>query len=179
VADVGVGGGGAEDDEAEAEQNGEGAGAAGGAACGGGRVARLRAALDSEYSEQATLYSDEYLQAVLSAPDRKNPKKQRMLAYARDKLFDALKWRREIKADDLTPDEELCAATMACCSLYWHGFDPEGRPVLWAVPSRNDWKNLSIEGQVKMHVLMLDWGVKQMPKGVHTFNVSEFEFWRD
>ena len=59
-------------------------------------MGRLRGALEESYPEAARLYDDVYLASVLAAPSRKDPTKPRTLAYARDKMLKALKWRRSI-----------------------------------------------------------------------------------
>ena len=62
----------------------------------GGRLGRLRSALEDAYPEAARVYDDVYLSSVLAAPSRKDPSKPRTLAYARDKMLAALKWRRSV-----------------------------------------------------------------------------------
>jgi hypothetical protein len=89
--------------------------------------------------------------------------------YARDKMLAALKWREAMGADDLTPQKLL--RPLACASLYWHGFDFLGRPILWVRPIRKNWKQLDIEEEKQMHVLMIEYGIRQMPSGTTTFCV--------
>lgn len=51
-------------------------------------------------------------------------------------------------------------------SLYWYGYDQESRPILWVNPTRKDWKNLDVEAEARMHVRMLEYGIRLMPPKV-------------
>jgi hypothetical protein len=132
------------------------------------RLVRLRAAL-AEFPEAQALYSDSFLASVLSAPDRNHPDRPRSLAYSKDKMLSALQWRRDVGANELTPEQ--VAPQLACGSLYWHGFDCEDRPVLWVHPTRKDWKNLDLAQETRLHVLMIEEGVRHMPPHVTNFTV--------
>jgi len=134
------------------------------------RVVRLRATLYTTYPEVLELYTDAYLHAVLSAPDPKiNPHHPRTFLQARDKLLAALECRRGSEVASLAPSD--VATNFGAGSVYWHGFDPEGQPVVWFHPARKDWAHLDADREIDMHVLLLEYGIKMMPPGVTTFVV--------
>ena len=64
------------------------------------------------------------------------------------------------QADGLTP--ERLRRPLACSSLYWHGYDLEGRPILWVRPIRKNWDDFNVEEEKLMHVLMIEYGVRQV-----------------
>lgn len=130
---------------------------------------RMRRVLETHYPESRTMYSDAYLESVMSAPDRKNPNKRRTFSYARDKLLRALELREQYMTPPIT--EEMLGPTLSCGSLYWYGCDTEQRPILWVRPQKKDWKNIDVELEGRLHVFMIEYGIRHMPKGVTCFTV--------
>eukprot|EP00959_Pyramimonas_sp_CCMP1952_P082376 1721224-Pyramimonas_sp.AAC.1 len=77
---------------------------------------------------------------------------------ARNKLLKALECRRASHADTLAVSSVEQAFSTG--SVYWHGFDPEGQPVVWFHPARKDWSHINEDEQINMHVLLLEYGIK-------------------
>eukprot|EP00051_Salpingoeca_urceolata_P002203 m.48085 g.48085 ORF g.48085 m.48085 type:complete len:558 (-) comp11968_c0_seq1:256-1929(-) len=130
------------------------------------RVKMALADVARVYPEYKHLLTTQYIKAVLQAPSRKDPTKPRSFAYGRDKLLAALKFRREHHLDRITPSS--LGNTLACGSMYWNGYDPEGRPVLWVRPLLKDWKNISVAEELRLHAMMIDHGISMMPEQVHS-----------
>jgi len=55
-------------------------------------------------------------------------------------------------------------------SMYWHGLDKAGRPILWIRTNRMPWFP-DIEAQVNTLILLADAGIQAMPEGVTEFVV--------
>eukprot|EP01134_Creolimax_fragrantissima_P004503 CFRG4503T1 len=136
------------------------------------RLQILRDDLAKEYPESVHLYSNAYLQSVLSAPDKYNRHKSRTLTYTRNKLLDALNFRSSFDVPTFTDAMDMSKyAALNSGSIYWHGYDNELRPILWVHPGRKDWKNIDIQHEACIHVLMIEYGIKLMPPGVTTFTI--------
>eukprot|EP00041_Stephanoeca_diplocostata_P037065 m.1384241 g.1384241 ORF g.1384241 m.1384241 type:complete len:398 (+) comp24973_c0_seq146:833-2026(+) len=133
------------------------------------RIDRLRNALETEFPEASKAYTDAYLNAVLSAPDKKHPKRRRTFVYARDKLLKALRFLKEYT--EPSQADEDATELLKCGSLYWYGYDQESRPILWVNPTRKNWKDMDVEAEARMHVYMLEYGIRLMPPGVTSFTV--------
>jgi len=54
-------------------------------------------------------------------------------------------------------------------SLYWCGYDNQLRPILWVHPGRKNWQNIDVEAEIKMHVLMIEAGLRMMTQNVCHF----------
>jgi len=71
-------------------------------------------------------------------------------------------------------DRMTKAKAMAACfnygSMYWHGLDRSGRPILWIRCGRLPWYP-DVEAQVNMLILLADIGIKLMPEGTTDFVV--------
>ena len=100
--------------------------------------------------------SDDYIKSVASKPYSKDTSIRRPLAYTIEKLESLLKWRVEsgattlyelmematkTKVDSGVSDErydEACklANTMNNNSIYVHGYDKSGRPIIWLRTAR-------------------------------------------
>mmetsp|Transcript_43399 Transcript_43399/g.136022 ORF Transcript_43399/g.136022 Transcript_43399/m.136022 type:complete len:377 (-) Transcript_43399:644-1774(-) len=96
----------------------------------------LRLMMQNGGQGRATLpkiFTDAYLEQVLTKPGRSYD-------YTRSKLGKCLAFRRNLKLDPgpaLINAETRSVLSTGC--LYWHGFDKDGRPIIWAHPSRVDW----------------------------------------
>jgi hypothetical protein len=112
----------------------------------------IRAELASEFPEDYQSLSDDYVLSVASKPYSKDPTVRRPLDYSMGKLKGVMKWRTD-KAIGLTdmltlaegpstateavedPDRytkaKALATSMNYASMYWHGLDKKGRPILW------------------------------------------------
>jgi len=131
------------------------------------RADRLRTALCSEFPEGGCPFTLDYVAAVLSAPSKKNPKQPRSFRYALQKLTKALRWRQSLDVSALSD----ATHGIGCGSLYWRGYDKHRRPILWVHPPRKDWKRLDLDGEVELHVSIIEYGISIMPPGVSTFTV--------
>jgi len=152
----------------------------------------IRAELASDYPEDYNSLSDDYIMSVASKPYSKDMTKRRPLDYTITKLKDLLKWREEraVHLQDLldsipegdqtanaaeNPEKMAKAKALAtsfnCGSMYWHGLDKEGRPVLWIRTDRMPWYP-DTEAQVNSLILLADTGISLMPKGVTDFVVA-------
>lgn len=152
----------------------------------------IRAELAGEYPEDYTSLSDDYVESVASKPYSKDPTKRRPLDYTTTKLKDLLKWR-ETNAVHLkdqfnlipsgndsagnaveNPTEitkaKALATSLNYASIYWHGLDKSGRPILWLRTDRMPWYP-DVESQVNSLILLADEGINLMPKGITDFVV--------
>lgn len=147
----------------------------------------LRADLATEFPEDCMYLSDSYILSVASKPYSKDPKVRRPLEYSQEKLQHVMQWRAEAGAPDMerlveltnetsTSDDPDFAKAVALtkslnnCSLYWHGFTKEGRPVLWIRTNRKPWYP-DVDAEVNALILMADVGISLMPEGVTDFCV--------
>lgn len=148
--------------------------------------------LASDFPEDYSSLSEDYIESVASKPYSKEPTKRRPIEYTTKKLKDLLKWREEnvvglkdmldmVKEYDATgkvaEDSEkftkakALATSLNTGSMYWHGLDKQGRPVLWIRTDRMPWYP-DVEAQVNALVLLADAGISKMPKGVTDFVVA-------
>jgi hypothetical protein len=156
------------------------------------QISSLRKAVRQIYPEIDELYSDAYLEAVLSVPER-------AYEYARDeKISKALQWRREYGVDQLTDafccddGEELGCGIFrtkqinnaedvngnqhqqvflpsqylvdACLSgaFCFAGFDNQGRGILNARTSLFDWWQTGVEDGIRYHVLVIEYALQMI-----------------
>jgi len=104
---------------------------------------------------------DDYLASVLNVPGR-------TFAYARDrKLIRALEWHRKVGEVNSAQVAHLVRSG----SMYWHGCDTAGRPILWVRPGLKDWAHLDVDAEVRYHVFMIEKGIRRMRRGVTTFAI--------
>uniref|UniRef100_A0A7S2RL89 CRAL-TRIO domain-containing protein n=1 Tax=Eucampia antarctica TaxID=49252 RepID=A0A7S2RL89_9STRA len=152
----------------------------------------IRAELACEFPDDYDYMSDDYIMSVASKPYSKDLTVRRPLEYTMEKLSHVMEWREESGAVEMLdklvlangpdtateavedPDRFAKAKAMAASlnygSMYWHGLDKEGRPVLWIRCNRMPWYP-DVEAQVNALILLADTGIRSMPKGVTDFVV--------
>jgi len=155
----------------------------------------IRAQLASDYPDDYQTMSDDYVCSVASKPYSKDPNIRRPLEYTIEKLTTLMDWRsgsavgmeemlelvsipgtgeENTKAMVDNPDRfnkaKALAASLNYGSMYWHGLDKVGRPVLWIRCGRMPWYP-DVEAQVNSLILLADAGIRQMPKGTTDFVV--------
>mmetsp|Transcript_12973 Transcript_12973/g.19453 ORF Transcript_12973/g.19453 Transcript_12973/m.19453 type:complete len:285 (-) Transcript_12973:130-984(-) len=118
-------------------------------------------------SEVASL-SKTWIKNVMSQPSKKNKDARRSFEYSKKKLETYLLWRKEnniselVQANILGTDKEFLE-DVAEKSLYWYGVDRQGRPILWEIFERFDWKNLNTERKLKYYMLLFETIFHVMP----------------
>lgn len=152
----------------------------------------MRAELACEFPDDYDYLSDDYIMSVASKPYSKDPTVRRPLEYTMEKLSAVMEWRQDSGAVNMRdmldlangpetapeavedPDRLRKAKALAVSlnygSMYWHGLDKEGRPVLWIRCNRMPWYP-DVEAQVNALILLADTGIRAMPKGVTDFVV--------
>mmetsp|Transcript_16883 Transcript_16883/g.20062 ORF Transcript_16883/g.20062 Transcript_16883/m.20062 type:complete len:339 (+) Transcript_16883:175-1191(+) len=155
----------------------------------------IRAQLASDYPEDYQTLSDTYICSVASKPYSKDPTIRRPLEYTTEKLNILMGWRRDnaimmeemvnlvsmpetgkentaamVENPDRFTKAKALAVSMNYGSMYWHGLDKGGRPVLWIRCGRMPWYP-DVEAQVNSLILLADAGIKYMPKGITDFVV--------
>lgn len=154
-------------------------------------VSLIRAQLAMEFPEDYNYLSDAYITSVASKPYSKDPSIRRPLEYTQQKLSELMEWRQgnaihlpgllefAMKKEDdpevLADAEKYTKAKALTTSLnygsmYWHGLDKSGRPVLWLRTNRMPWYP-NVEAQVSALILLADAGIKCMPDGITDFVV--------
>lgn len=154
-------------------------------------VSVIRAELACEFPDDYKFLSDDYITSVASKPYSKDTSVRRPIEYTMKKLKDVMEWREgnavglndmldlAIGGDNTTeavenPEKYTKAKAFATSlnygSMYWHGLDIEGRPVLWIRTDRMPWYP-DVEAQVNALILLADAGIQLMPKGVTDFVV--------
>ena len=118
----------------------------------------IRAKLESGYPADFKYFSDDYILSVASKPYSKDTSIRRPLEYTTDKLVAVLKWRQGAFAPEMEDRIKLSngpptateavedpekfakcqnlAKSLNYGSMYWHGLDVDGRPVLWIRTNR-------------------------------------------
>jgi len=182
IAFIGSDGGGGENDEKTFDVTHE-------------ELSLIRAQITTEYPEDYQTLSDSYLCSVASKPYSKDITIRRPYDYTMEKLKVLMDWRRgnavfleemvemvsitgtgkeNEKASVEKPDRFAKAKALATSlnygSMYWHGLDKEGRPILWIRCGRMPWYP-DVEAQVNSLILLADAGIKAMPKGTTDFVV--------
>uniref|UniRef100_A0A7R9U7G1 CRAL-TRIO domain-containing protein n=1 Tax=Pinguiococcus pyrenoidosus TaxID=172671 RepID=A0A7R9U7G1_9STRA len=123
------------------------------------RVRRLRGGLEREHPDlDSRVFTDDYLKNVLAQPDKKNATQPRSVGYALEKLKNAVRFQKQ---QQVRPPEEL-TEYLKTGSLYWYGYDTHGRPVLWVRPSKKDYSKFSLDAELQMHNLMIDYGIRNL-----------------
>lgn len=152
----------------------------------------LRAAIATDFPEDATYFSDAYMLSVASKPYSKDPKKRRPLEYSQEKLSHVMQWRKEAGAPEMEELVELIngdpyateateqpekmtraqalVTSLNSGSVYWHGFTKDGRPVMWIRTNRKPWYP-NVDAEVDALILLADAGIRCMPEGVTDFVV--------
>jgi len=149
------------------------------------------ATLASDFPEDYDSLSKAYILSVASKPYSQDPTVRRPLNYSIEKLNAVLEWRngnavglREMlelvredncvaaEKDDPERFERATALTnnLNYGSMYWHGLDKIGRPILWIRCGRMPWYP-DVDAQVKSLTLLADTGISAMPEGVTDFVV--------
>lgn len=111
-------------------------------------VKRIRSELREEYGEIDQLYTDAYLEAIVSVPGRS-------YECARDeKVRGALKWRRGFNVDALCAESSFSEGTLA---MYRSGLLAWDGPVLWSIVGQTDWTDeFAI---LQYHVRVIEHGI--------------------
>lgn len=151
----------------------------------------IRADLATAFPDDYTYLSDDYILSVASKPYSKDPTVRRPIEYSTSKLKDLLEWRagnaiplQELitlakEAEDspaalANPEKYTKAKAMATSlnysSMYWHGLDKGGRPILWIRTNRMPWFP-DVEAQVNSLILLADAAIGAMPEGITDFVV--------
>ncbi len=155
-------------------------------------LAILRAAIATDFPDDATYLSDAYIRSVASKPYSKDPKKRRPLEYSQEKLTHVMRWRKEAGAPEMEdlvklangdpyapeateqPDKlskaQALVTSLNTGSVYWHGFTKDGRPVMWIRTNRKPWYP-NVDAEVDALILFADAGIRSMPDGVTDFVV--------
>mmetsp|Transcript_694 Transcript_694/g.954 ORF Transcript_694/g.954 Transcript_694/m.954 type:complete len:305 (-) Transcript_694:685-1599(-) len=149
----------------------------------------IRADLEAEFPEDCRYLSDDYILSVASKPYSKDPTVRRPIEYSTEKFKDLLKWRAEYvlhlpvlldlaKGSESAPEAveqpekytkaKALATSLNYGSMYWHGLDKEGRPILWIRCDRMPWFP-DVEAQVNALIVLADAGIKLMPPGTTDF----------
>lgn len=150
-----------------------------------------RAQLASDYPDDYNYLSDTYILSVASKPYSKDPSIRRPLEYTMEKLNAVMEWRKENAVDlldmlnlasgpetateavedpsKLTQGKALINS-LNYGSMYWHGLDKQGRPILWIRCDRMPWYP-DVEAQTRALILLADVGVSLMPEGTTDFVV--------
>ena len=111
-----------------------------------------RAQLASDFPDDYNYLSDTYILSVASKPYSKDPSVRRPLEYTMEKLGALMEWRKENAVELLdmlnlavgpeTATEAVedpskltqgkaIVTSLNYSSMYWHGLDKQGRPILW------------------------------------------------
>jgi len=127
-------------------------------------VARLREVLSaSGFGELAAALSDEYLCSVLAVPGRS-------FEHAAKKMVAVMEWRAESRVAELRYEE--VERELRSGSMYWHGYDWAGRPILWVRPALKDWKRMDSEQEIRAHAYLIEMGCQKfLHPGVTTFTL--------
>lgn len=154
-------------------------------------ISTIRADLATDFPEDFMYLDDDYITSVASKPYSKDPTVRRPIEYTTTKLKDLLTWRKDnaVPLPDLLALAQLSsdspealedpykferakalATSLNYGSMYWHGLDKKGRPILWIRTNRMPWWP-DVEAQVNTLILLADAGIKLMPKGVTDFVV--------
>lgn len=108
----------------------------------------IRADLAVEFPEDFMFLSDDYIESVASKPYSKDIKIRRPIEYSTKKLKELLQWRENNavglpelvclvnqkgvdQSNEKFTKAKALATSLNYSSMYWHGLDKEGRPVLW------------------------------------------------
>ena len=126
------------------------------------RVKRIRSELRGEYDELDQLYTDAYLEAIVSVPGRS-------YECARDeKVREALKWRRGFNVDALCAEASFCQGEWRLSdglsitrprtlAMYRSGLLAWDGPVLWSIVGQTDWTDeFAI---LQYHVRVIEHGI--------------------
>lgn len=153
-------------------------------------VSIIKAQLASEFPEDYTFLCEHYIASVASKPYSKDTSIRRPLEYTTKKLNDLMQWRQGHvialhdmyaiisgsdaaavdSADATLTKAKALALSLNYGSMYWHGLDKDGRPVLWIRTDRMPWYP-DAEAQVNALILLADAGIKLMPAGTTDFVV--------
>ncbi|GMH76701.1 hypothetical protein TrVE_jg10358 [Triparma verrucosa] len=154
----------------------------------------IRAEIALKFPSELHYLSPAYILSVASKPYSKNPKVRRPLTYTTEKLCDLMNWRVESDAVNVQelvdiakmgePEatskgvsreryEDACklAITMNNNSIYVHGYDKEGRPIIWLRTERKPWLLNDVNAEVNLHIIFSDIAISFMPPGVTDFVV--------
>lgn len=154
----------------------------------------MKAELATSYPEQLNYLTDAYILSVASKPYSKDTSIRRPLEYTIQKLEALLKWREESGAIEVFELLELSkksigqaredgcsdvdydkavklANTLNTNSVYVHGYDIEGRPVIWLRCNRKPWMIPDVAAEVALYILLSDFAISVMPEGITDFVV--------
>lgn len=148
----------------------------------------LRKDLKEQFPDQPDYFSDAYLRSVASKPYSQDMSIRRPLEYTMEKLVHVLQWRHEMQASeselriqycqqkqDTTFEDSSLDSTwkqrskkmvdsLNTGSMYWHGLDKDGRPILWIRTDRKFWYP-NVHAEVDALIAMADAGIRYGMKG--------------
>lgn len=154
-------------------------------------LAAIKTSLKADFGMDMAYLSDDYIKSVASKPYSKDKSIRRPLAYTIEKLESLLKWRVESGATTLSELMDVAtktkaesgvseerydqavklANTMNNNSIYVHGYDKSGRPIIWLRTARKPWFLADVDAEVNLHIIMTDFAIASMPPGVTDFVV--------
>lgn len=149
-----------------------------------GEVNRMMGSLSSkedakdcyEWSDEVNNLSREWVRAVMSQPYKRNKQKRRPFDYSRKKLIEYLLWRKKTDitskiSHHLNSDGSAMARlTTSHGSLYWHGVDSEGSPILWYHADKTCFDSAVVKNEIECSSLVIQAGLDAMP--VKTYRIN-------
>ena len=149
-----------------------------------GEVNRMMTSLSSkedaedyyEWGGEVKNLSREWVRAIMSQPYKGNKQKRRPFDYSRKKVIEYLLWR---KREDITSKIEyhmnsdgsdIARLTTGPGSLYWHGVDSEGSPILWYHADKTCFDSAVVENEIEYSSLIIQAGLDAMPGKTYRFN---------
>eukprot|EP00466_Bigelowiella_natans_P005278 jgi/Bigna1/75616/fgenesh1_pg.36_\ len=127
-----------------------------------------------------TTWTRNYLKIVMTRPSKEDSKVMRSFDYTLKKLCEAFDFRNQYGVEELFPTSctklddikeiptDILKAS-ANGSIYWRDYDIHGRPILWVRNNRKNWRDINLEAETRLHIWMLEWGLRTMPPGVSQF----------
>ena len=131
-------------------------------------VQRMRAELETEFGSgfDPQIYNDAYIRSVMGAP--RTPGKRRSFEYALQKLQLCIQFHLQTSGEC---DSQSLEEAMSAGSLYVHGVDRGGRPILWVRNCLKNWGRINVDAEIAMHRKILDGTIRGMPPGVTQFRI--------
>ena len=129
-----------------------------------------------EWGGEVKNLSREWVRAIMSQPYKGNKQKRRPFDYSRKKVIEYLLWR---KREDITSKIEhhinsdgsdIARLTTSQGSLYWHGVDSEGSPILWYRADKQCFDSAVVKNEMECSSLVIQAGLDAMPGKTYRFN---------
>ena len=125
-------------------------------------VEGLRGVVSKFYPEISD-FEDSYIQSVMDV-------KGRSFEQSIEKFRKVLEWRNSQNVDGIVVAAgEGVMAQLCEEALYMYGYDRNGHPLFWVRPHLKDYKKMDVEKEIIVHILLLELGIKSLPKGMTTF----------